>query len=115
MRASPMRLHILPLASSLLLTSLAAVFAVPSSGCATTTDEGQSTAQASTADDLILAKAMVSLIAGEEGHCKDCHTIDAAKFRGWGNKMKDVEAACFAPSLAAKDRINCLRSTPTDP
>jgi hypothetical protein len=116
MRFARMRLHALPLASALFLTSLAALVAAPSSGCAPATgDNAESTEQASTAEDLTLAREMVGLLGGENGRCNDCHGVTAAKVRAWGTALKDIETACFVPTLTPIERVNCLRSSPTNP
>ena len=111
-----MRLHSLSAASALFLASTAGLLVAPSVGCAPAAGEdGESAAQASTSEDLAAAREIVALLGGEEGKCSSCHNVDATKLRAWGKAMKDVEDACFTPTLSAVERVNCLRSSPTNP
>lgn len=113
---APMRLAPL-LSSALVLGSLTAIASAPSIGCTGSTDEEVGAAeQAATVQDLRIAKEVISLLGGENGHCKNCHQITPTRLRAWGNTMKDVDDACFAPgNLTPTERVNCLRSTPTNP
>src|SRR4051812_16232078 len=102
----------LPLASSLFLATIGALFVAPTPGCASATgDDTASSSHASTADDFAEAKSILDLLGGDQGRCNSCHTVNAQKVRGWGNTMKAIDAACFTTEgLSSVDRVNCLRS-----
>lgn len=111
-----LRLPSFSVASVLALTAVTAFVCAPSIGCSPPRDDSASSEQASTASDLSLAREVVAILGGENGKCKQCHGITASQIRTWGTTMQSLDAACFAPEgLSAIDRVNCLRSTPTDP
>lgn len=86
-------------------------------GCAATDgadDPAETSEQASTASDLTLARSVLGLIGGPNGRCVGCHTATPTNVRAWGKAMQAVDAACFAPaSLTARQRVDCLRTTPS--
>ena len=94
------------LASSLLL--LPAGFAACSS--AGHDEEFGSAEQATTADDLALAKQILAMVGGPQGKCVQCHAAAPADVKRWGTAMQAVDAACIAPAnLTASQRVACLR------
>ncbi|MDB4938868.1 MAG: putative glycoside hydrolase [Labilithrix sp.] len=106
--------------SSLFPVVALALAAVPLSfeaGCSAP-DAGDgidSTEQANTAEDLALAKQILTLLGGPNGKCRGCHTATPDNIRAWGKSMQAVDAACFAPAtLTAEQRVNCLRTTPAN-
>jgi hypothetical protein len=107
----------LSLFSALFLASLASVALAPTVGCTPSAGEDtESAEQMNTAEDLALAKEVVAILGGENGKCKNCHGINPARVRTWGTAMKTVQDACFAPAaLTPTERVNCLRSVPTNP
>ncbi len=112
-----MRLPAFSVASVLALATVTAFVTAPSIGCSPAgSDDAESAEQASTASDLALAREAIAILGGESGKCNGCHAIDATRVRAWGTTMQSVEAACFAdPAMSPADRVNCLRSTPSDP
>jgi hypothetical protein len=106
----------LSLSSALVLASLSALLAAPA-GCASRAGEDVGSSEhMDTASDLAEAKSVLALLGGVDGRCSDCHSVTATKVRAWGNAMKEIETACLtAEGLSATDRLNCLRSTPTNP
>ncbi len=69
---------------------------------------------ASAASDLAVAKDVLALLGGPNGKCNRCHTATAENVRAWGDAMRAIDRACFAPrNLDAKKRLECLRATPT--
>jgi hypothetical protein len=102
------------LLSAVFFTSFAALLATPSTGCAPSEEETGSGSQASTAEDLALAKEVVSLLGGDEGRCNGCHNVSATKVRAWGTAMKQIEDTCLAPAISDAEKVNCLRVRPGD-
>lgn len=93
----------------------ATLLSTSSTGCSPIEENVESTEQANTAQDLADAKDVLALLGGPNGRCKNCHGVTATKVRAWGNALKDVETQCFAPAnLSAQERVNCLRSIPSN-
>jgi len=102
----------------LLAAALAVVPFASGAGCsAPPGDDGsETTEQANTADDLALAGEILTLLGGPNGKCRGCHSSSPEKIRLWGQAMQALDAACFAPaSLTPRQRVDCMRSTPSTP
>lgn len=99
-------------ALSAALVGLLAALTLPSVACAPSASETVAAAKhATSASDLALAREIIELLGGENGRCKDCHTVTANRLRAWGSTMKDIEEACFAPAdLEPMQRVDCLRA-----
>lgn len=109
-----------PTALTLLAAAVAPLFVVAlvEAGCNAAPAEGdaETTEQASTAEDLALAKQILAELGGPTGKCRGCHASGPENVRAWGKAMQAVDAACFAPpALTAMQRVDCLRTTPSDP
>lgn len=105
----------LALALPLVALTTALAFA---SGCSAPdgAEDVESAEQANTVDDLAAAKQVLALLGGPNGKCRGCHTATPENIRSWGKAMQSVDAACFAPSsLTAAQRVDCLRTTPSNP
>ncbi len=100
--------------------ALALVMASSGLGCVGSSisqedDRAAALEQGATADDLALAKQALAQLGGEGGTCRGCHTATPENIRAWGKAMQVVDAACFATTtLSPKQRVDCLRITPSD-
>lgn len=100
-------------ALSAALLGLLAALTLPTVACSPSEDDDvAATEHATTAsEDLALAREVVELLGGENGRCKNCHAVTANRLRAWGDTMKDIEEACFAPAdLEPMQRVDCLRA-----
>src|SRR4051794_34178154 len=106
----------LPFTPILVLSVVAAPVLVQI-GCTTPLGENAETSeQATTAEDLAVAKQILTLLGGPSGKCKSCHTATPENVRTWGTAMEALDAACFAPpALTSMQRVDCMRTTPSDP
>jgi hypothetical protein len=95
---------------------LAASVLAGAAACAPGDGDDVGSAEQANTEDLALAKSIVDLLGGPEGKCKSCHAVTAGKIRDWGNALSAIEAACFTPeNLTDAQRVNCLRTNPSDP
>lgn len=66
---------------------------------------------AATSAEISQARTAVSLLAGAQAHCNQCHTASKQDIQRWGAQMKEVEDTCLSPSLSltSEQRIECLK------
>ena len=108
---------------------LALLIAAPSAslaafGCSTNSDNGISAeSQVHAGDptaglsDLDLAKKAAVLLNGDGAKCNACHTAGKDDVTRWAAAWKSVNAECLDGALNLTDmqRVDCLRSDPSDP
>lgn len=76
--------------------------------CTTDTGTGSSSANATEATDLQLARSSFAVLSGK---CASCHTAGADDIRRWSEALRDIDARCLDTSLAltAEERVECLK------
>ncbi len=85
-------------------------------GCSPGGDTGTGSQESIQEGDLALAKEILDLLGGSKGKCNSCHSAAPEKVRSWGNAMISVEEQCFAPpGLSSVQRVDCMRTAPSDP
>jgi hypothetical protein len=78
-------------------------------------DDADTSGAAVTANELALAKASVSLLAGDQAHCNFCHTAGRSDIKRWGSTMLAVAQECFAANSTPAQQVACLSDDKTDP